>query len=573
MNPQPMGKVRDLSRLAGRVAARSTVRWSSLWKFLGICLLAAVVGGLAVGLPHARGAAAVAGMPRPVQAQGPALLQQRITFDPPQAAAVGQPVRLSASTDADARENLVVSFRSDTPDLCTVSGDTVTPTAPGFCVITAIQGGDASYAPAPDVARSFLAHSGPKSQTITFDPPQVAAVGQSVRLSASTDADPNENLVVSFHSDTPGVCTVSDATVTTTTADVCTITASQGGDEHYAAARAMRRSFQAHTGTRQQTIRCIPPQATAAGRQVTVSALTDAKRLAVSFRSESPTVCTVSDATVTTVAPGRCDITAYQGGSAIYAPAQASGSFQVMPNDDRDAQQISFDPVPGTTVGVPIVLTASSWTKGKDSPTGLAVSYTSQSRRVCMVSGATVVPRAGGQCVIIASQEGNVQYLPAEPVRQEFPVARASQTVSFMPPTSATIDKLVTLTATASSWLPVTYASSTPDVCTVTGATLTPTAAGTCTVTASQPGNAQYAPADSMSGSFPVEKIPQTISFIPPGSATVDRTVILTGTASSGLSVIYASGSKDVCTVTGSTLTFSKAGTCTITASQPGDAK
>jgi len=581
MNPQPMGKVRDRSRLAGRVATRSTVRWSSLWKFLGICLLTAVVGGPAVGLPHARGAAAVGGMPRPVQAQGPALLPQRITFGQPKDSAVGQSVRLLASTDADARENLVVSFRSDTPDLCTVSGDTVTPTAPGFCIITATQGGDASYAPAPDVARSFLAHSGPKSQTITFDPPQVAAVGQSVRMSASTDADPNENLVVSFRSDTPGVCTVSDATVTTTTADVCTITASQGGDEHYAAARPMRRSFQAHTGTRQQTIRFIPPQATAAGRQVTVSALTDAKRLAVSFRSESPTACTVSDATVTTVsdatvttvAPGMCDITAYQGGSAIYAPAQASGSFQVMPNDDRVAQQISFDPVPGTTVGVPIVLTASSWTKGKDSPTGLAVSYTSQSRQVCMVSGATVVPRAGGQCVIIASQDGNVQYLPAEPVRQEFTVARGSQTVSFTPPTSATIDKLVTLTATASSWLPVTYASSTPDVCTVTGATLTPTAAGTCTVTASQPGNAQYAPADSMSGSFPVEKIPQTISFSPPGSATVDRPVILTGTASSGLPVIYASGSTDVCAVTGSTLTPAKAGTCTVTASQPGDDK
>src|SRR5712675_253886 len=151
MDPQPMAKVRDLSRLAGRAAARSTMRWSGLRKFLGICLLAAVVGGPAVDLPHAQGAAAVAGMPRP--AQGQVLLPQRITFDPPQAAAVGQPVRLSASTDADASENLVVSFRSDTPDLCTVSDSTVTPTAPGFCVITATQGGDASYAAAPDVAR------------------------------------------------------------------------------------------------------------------------------------------------------------------------------------------------------------------------------------------------------------------------------------------------------------------------------------------------------------------------------------------------------------------------------------
>src|SRR5215468_1271282 len=226
MDPQPRGTVRDLSRLAGRVAARSTVRWSSLWKFLGICLLAAVVGVLAVGLPHAQGAAAVAGMPQPAQAQGPALRPQQITFDQPQDTAVGLPFRLSASTDADPNENLAVSFRSDTPDLCTVSDVTVTPTAPGFCVITATQGGDASYAPAPDVARAFLAHSGPKSQTITFDPPQAAAVGLPVGLSASTNADPNENLVVSFRSDTPDVCTVSGATVTATTADVCTITAS-----------------------------------------------------------------------------------------------------------------------------------------------------------------------------------------------------------------------------------------------------------------------------------------------------------------------------------------------------------
>jgi hypothetical protein len=573
MDPQPMGKVRCLSRLARRVAARSIVRWSSLGIFLGICLLAAVVGGPAVGLPPAHGATTVAGMPLP--AQGPALFPQRITFDPPRVAAVGQPVRLSASTDADANENLVVSFRSDTPELCMVSGVTVTPTAPGFCAITATQGGDARYAPAPDVARAFLAHSGPALQTITFDPPRVAAVGQSVRLSASTDADARENLVVSFRSDTPDVCTVSGATVTATTADVCTITASQGGNDHYAAARPMRRSFQARTGARPQTIRFVPPKDTALGRPVPLlSASTDAKEpLDVLFRSESPTVCIVSGSTVTTIAAGTCDITAFQGGTAAYAAAQVSGSFQVTAPKVRSVQEILFDPVPGTTVGAPIVLTASSRTNGKDSPTGLAVSYTSQSRRVCTVSGATVVPRAGGQCVIIASQDGNAQYLPAKSVTQEFPVARASQTISFTRPASATIDQPVILTATASSWLPVTYSSRTPNVCTVAGATLTPTAAGRCTVVASQPGDAQYAPADAMTASFAVGKIPQTISFSLPGSTTVDRPVILTATASSGLPVIYASGSTDVCTVSGSKLTLAKAGTCAITASQPGDAR
>jgi hypothetical protein len=46
-----MGKVPDLRRLAGRVAPRSTAPWP--WTFLGLCLLAAVVGGPAVDLLHA----------------------------------------------------------------------------------------------------------------------------------------------------------------------------------------------------------------------------------------------------------------------------------------------------------------------------------------------------------------------------------------------------------------------------------------------------------------------------------------------------------------------------------------
>lgn len=49
--------------------------------------------------------------------------------------------------------------------------------------------------------------------------------------------------------------------------------------------------------------------------------------------------------------------------------------------------------------------------------------------------------------------------------------------------------------ATASSGLPVSYASTTPDVCTVSGITVTTVSAGTCMVVASQGGNAQWEPA------------------------------------------------------------------------------
>ena len=584
MGSRPMGKVPDLRRLAGRVASRSTVRWPWLWTFLGFCLLAAVVGGPTVGLPHAQVAAAVAEIPR--SAREPASLPQAITFDQPPDTTVGQQVTLAASsvttTPPPEGTGLPVSFRSDTPAMCTVSDSIATPTAPGFCVITATQGGDGTYAPAPDVARAFRARAGPEPQTITFDQPAASAVGQPVSLTAAsvtmTSPPMQTGLTVSFRSDTPDVCTVPGSTVTPTTADVCIITASQGGSDRYAAARPVQRSFQAHTGTSPQTITFAQPRDAILGQPVTLSASTDADEpLVVSFRSDSPLVCTVSGPTVTTVAVGTCAVTAFQGGSATYAAAQASRSFQVIVTTDRFAQQILFGPVPGATVGVPVVLTASSWTQvfeGQDSPTGLPVSYTSRNRRVCTVSGATVVPWTAGQCVITASQPGGAQYFPAKPVTQVFPVARAPQTISFTPPASATIGQPVTLTATASSWLSVTYASSTTDVCTVSGATVAATAAGTCIVVASQPGDDQYAPANPVvAGSFPVQKITQTISFSPPASATVGQPVALTATASSGLPVTYTSTSTDVCTVSGSTLTPAKAGTCAVTASQPGDDK
>ena len=74
-----------------------------------------------------------------------------IAFAQPSAAAVGQVVPLAAS----ATSGLVVSFRSDAPSVCTVSGGTVTAIAGGTCTVTASQGGSDRYAAARDIAQSF----------------------------------------------------------------------------------------------------------------------------------------------------------------------------------------------------------------------------------------------------------------------------------------------------------------------------------------------------------------------------------------------------------------------------------
>ncbi len=132
-----------------------------------------------------------------------------------------------------------------------------------------------------------------------------------------------------------------------------------------------------------------------------------------------------------------------------------------------------------------------------------------------------------------------------------------------------------TLTATASSSLPVSFASTTTSVCTVSGTTATLVAAGTCTIQASQAGNATYAAATPVSQSFQVTQptqMSQTITFgalsnMGLGSAPLT----LTATASSGLTVTFASTTTSVCTVSGSTATLVAVGTCTIQATQAGN--
>jgi hypothetical protein len=57
--------------------------------------------------------------------------------------------------EATASSGLPVSYASDTPAVCTVSGSVVTMLTPGICTIVASQGGDANWLPAEPVRRDI----------------------------------------------------------------------------------------------------------------------------------------------------------------------------------------------------------------------------------------------------------------------------------------------------------------------------------------------------------------------------------------------------------------------------------
>ena len=145
------------------------------------------------------------------------------------------------TVNATASSNLPVSFASLTSAVCTVSGNTVTLVATGTCTIRATQAGDATFNPAPPVARSFAVKSNQKSdQTITFNKPANKQLGDPpFALSASASS----GLPVSFAGNSPGVCTVSGSTVTLLAAGTCSITATQDGDTTRNPATPVTQSF------------------------------------------------------------------------------------------------------------------------------------------------------------------------------------------------------------------------------------------------------------------------------------------------------------------------------------------
>ncbi|HUB79756.1 MAG TPA: protease pro-enzyme activation domain-containing protein [Bryobacteraceae bacterium] len=77
------------------------------------------------------------------------------------------------------------------------------------------------------------------------------------------------------------------------------------------------------------------------------------------------------------------------------------------------------------------------------------------------------------------------------------------QAISFAPITTQILEQLpFTLTATASSGLAVAFSAAPSNVCQVSGSTVTLEGPGTCTITASQAGNATYSVAKSVEQSF-----------------------------------------------------------------------
>lgn len=201
---------------------------------------------------------------------------------------------------------------------------------------------------------------------------------------------------------------------------------------------------------------------------------------------------------------------------------------------------------------------------------GLLVQGNSLVPKICTLQEHKISLLAAGYCIIRFTQLGNTQYLSASSLEIKFLILGNNE-IDFRPPTSMLLSSSsYSILASSTSGLPVSFESSTPDFCSVSKSTITLIKVGWCTIIASQDGSDFYSPAQRVEAVIAIQGKNQ-ISFTPSTSLLLSiKTYRLTGASTSGLPIVYASTTPDICSVFEATLTLLNTGSCTIVASQSG---
>ncbi len=479
---------------------------------------------------------------------------------------------LAAKTYGDANFNLTgtasstlaVSYNSDNLAVATVSGTTVTIVGAGIANITASQAGDGNFNAATNVVQQLTVAKANQVLTLNALPVGTLALKDfvgTIPVTASSSA--SLAVTISLGSGSAATLNASNELESIGATGTVVINVDQAGNGNYNAAH-INYTFDVVVANQVITFPALTSATYAPGLTVDLTGkATSTSLLSVSYSVLSGPA-TVSGTTLSVTGAGFVVVQASQAGSVAFNPA--TDKTQTLIVSKATPLISSFAAITKIFDDAPFTLNATS------ASTGL-FTYSSSDPDVATIAGSTVTIRGTGTAVLTATQDADVNYTAAT-ATANLSVGITAQTITFGTLAEKTFgDATFDLTATASSGLAVSYASSNTAVATVSGNTVTIVGAGLANITANQTGDSNYSPATAVVQTLTVNKQAQVITFGTLAAKTYgDAAFNLTGTASSSLAVSYSSSNPAVATVSGTTVTIVGVGSTDITAIQAGDA-
>ena len=265
--------------------------------------------------------------------------------------------------------------------------------------------------------------------------------------------------------------------------------------------------------------------------------------------------CTVNSGTglVTLVsgAPQSCTVTATAAPIGNYASGQTT--FALTINKAPNSVTITSTAPPSAVVGGPMYTPTATATSGD------VVAITSTTPSVCTISGGVVSFVTAGSCSLSFTDNPTYDYLNASNT-QTFSVGKGTQAALVVTSTTGTFGTALTLTTSGGSGTgAVTYAAvnGTATGCTVSGTTpykLSSASAGTCLVTATKAGDANYNAISSSQTTVTMNTAQLTVTANNQNLTYTGSPAVADGSTVSGLQ------GTDAATVTSATYTYTGTG-------------
>ncbi len=472
------------------------------------------------------------------------------------------PIPNASTSDADfdpgasTNSGLAITYTSSNPAVATIVANKIHIVGVGTTSITASQPGNGVYSAAENRIQTLTVTK--QIQTITFPIFSPKTIGDA---DFATGATINTPLAIQYTSSNPAVATVTGGIIHIVSAGTTVITASQPGDATYQAATSVNRTLTIN-GSIIQTVLISPiPDKPFNTPDFNPGAVSNSG-LGIVYTSSNAAVATIVNNQVHIVGVGTTTITATQPGSVDYAAASASTTMNVI----KGTPVVNFG-------GIPVkVMNEADFPLFATTVSGLPISYSSSNPAVATVVAGKIHLTGVGTTIITASQPGNANYNPSS-ADQTLTVEKGFQFIIFpvIPQTSPSTPDF-SPGATVASGLTITYTSSDPTVATIVAGKIHVVGLGTATITASQPGDANYNAAADVARTIVISKAFQSIVF--PllqaklvGSADFDPGA----TVASGLPITYTSSDPTVATIVAGKIHIVGVGNTTITASQAGD--
>ncbi len=343
------------------------------------------------------------------------------------------------------------------------------------------------------------------SQTITFASLSDKTYGDADFTLAATASS---GLAVTYSSSDPSVASVdANGKVHLLSAGTVTITAQQTGDNNYNAATPVAQTLTVKQASQTITFASLPTQTYYGDADFSLNA-TSSSGLLFTYASSNTAVATVTtDGKVHVLMAGTTTITASQAGNANFAATNATQNLIVLKAaltikaDDQTRAFGSANPA--------LTITYSGFVNAETQTNLNALPKASTTATTASAAGTYPIAISGA-----ASDNYAITYIPGT-----LTVTQAAQTITFGTLAAKAFGNPdFTPAATASSGLPVSFASSNPAVVTIVNGQLHLVAPGTATITATQTGNTNYLAA------APVSQTLAIVFSLPAKNFTVSAT-------------------------------------------------